>query len=230
MSTIDEAGRLRSRAWQLLDSPLAWGALRLTLDAAFGLYRRRISLLGQWGVLDGAPSVLDVGCGTGEYATVTAGPYLGLDMTERYVERARRRYRGHAQREFRAADATALEAELQTFDVVLMVDFLHHLDDAACTSLLTTAAYLSRHFVISFEPVADQRNRLGRWIVDHDRGDYMRPLAAYHTLFERSPLVIERSEELRLGPIKTQAVLASVSGKQAPERHSRHVSLKTHVP
>jgi SAM-dependent methyltransferase len=216
VNAVDDVTRYRARAWQLLDSAFAWEALRLTLDASFGLYRRRISTLKRWGVLDAAPSVLDVGCGIGQYATMTTGRYLGVDMTERYIRHAHRRHHS-AEREFRAADVATLEAERRTFDIVLMVDFLHHLDDSSCENLLATAARLSGRYVISLEPVMEQHNRLGRWIIDHDRGDHMRSLAAYHELFERSPLVIERSEELHLGPINTRAVLASVSGAMTPQ-------------
>jgi 2-polyprenyl-3-methyl-5-hydroxy-6-metoxy-1,4-benzoquinol methylase len=106
---------------------------------------------------------------------------------------------------------TTLEDEQQVFDIVLMVDFLHHLDDSSCAKLLTTATRLSRSYVISLEPVTEQHNRVGSWIIDNDRGDYMRPVAAYHRLFEQSPLFIERSEELHLGPINTRAVLASIA-------------------
>jgi SAM-dependent methyltransferase len=212
VSAIDQAHRSRAQAWQVLDSPFAWAALRVMLDASFGLYRRRISILARWGVLEGGPSVLDVGCGTGQYSAVTTGRYLGVDMTERYIDYARRRNRTQTQREFRAADVTTLEAERQTFDIILMVDFLHHLDDALCGRILATAARLTQRYVISLEPVAEQHGRLGRWIIGHDRGDHMRSLADYHLLFERSPLVIERSEELHLGPINTRAVLASIPG------------------
>jgi SAM-dependent methyltransferase len=214
VSALARARSSRGRAWQLLDSPFAWAALRLMLDAGFGLYRRRISILARWGVLDGGPSVLDVGCGTGQYCAVTTGRYLGVDMTERYIDYARRRSHDQTQREFRAADVTTLEAERQTFEIVLMVDFLHHLDDALCERMLATAARLAQRYVISLEPVAEQHGRLGRWIIDHDRGDHMRPLADYHMLFELSPLVIERSEELHLGPINTRAVLASIPGDE----------------
>jgi SAM-dependent methyltransferase len=206
----------RATTWRLLESPLAWDALRLALDAAFGLYRNRIATLNRWGVLDDAPSVLDVGCGIGQYAALSAGPYLGIDITERYIQLARRRYRHQPGREFRTADVMALETERQTFDIVLMVDLLHHLDDAVCENLLAIAARLSRDLVVSLEPVTEQHNRAGRWIVDHDRGAHMRSLAAYQRLLASSPLVIRHSEELRLGPISTRAVLASVPHVREP--------------
>jgi SAM-dependent methyltransferase len=203
----------RFDARRLLDNAVAWDALRLTLDSAFGLYRRRISLLRRWGVLDDAPSVLDVGCGIGQYGALTEGAYLGVDIAERYIRRAQRRFRHQPGREFRTADVMALESERQTFDIVLIVDLLHHLDDPVCEELLTIAARLSRRYVISFEPITEQSNRTGRWIVDHDRGSHVRSLAAYEGLLRRSPLLVERSEELHLGPITTRAVLSSSSGQ-----------------
>jgi SAM-dependent methyltransferase len=192
----------------VLDNAMIWQALRLSLDSLIGLYRQRVSLLHSWGVLADRPSVLDVGCGIGQYASVTEGAYLGVDRTERYVDRARRLNADHPNREFRAADVDTLRLENLQFDLVLMVDFLHHIDDQTCISLLRSAGGLARRYVISMEPIYEQHNRWGRWIVDHDRGDHMRRLDDYHALLERSQLRIERSEELHLGPINTRAVLA----------------------
>src|SRR3954468_9210968 len=83
-----------------LDNPYFWQGTRFVLDRAFGLYRRRVRLMEAWGVLAGAPSALDVGCGTGQYAAATAGPYLGIDHNERYIAFARRK-RGGGNKEFR---------------------------------------------------------------------------------------------------------------------------------
>jgi SAM-dependent methyltransferase len=211
LSATGGTRRVRARGWQLLNSAALWEALRLTLDAAFGLYRRRIATLRRWGVLDDAPSVLDIGCGIGQYARITEGRYLGVDLTERYVDHAQHRFADRPDREFRVVDATTLSGDDGDFEIVLMVDFLHHLDGASCERLLMAAARLSCRYVISLEPVIEQHNPLGRWIIDHDRGDHMRSLQAYLALFEQSPLTVVRSEELRLGPINTRATLLSVA-------------------
>ena len=212
--------------WQLstvLESPAVWAASRRALDATFGLYRRRVSLLRRWGVLDGAPSILDVGCGTGQYAAATSGHYLGLDLAEPYVEYARRHNRNPALHEFRAADVATLEAERRTFDIVLMVDFLHHLSEESCATLLARAARLSRRYVISLEPVTEQSNPFGRWIIDRDRGEHMRSLSEYRELFRSSPLEVEHDDALRLGPISTRAVLATVSSEHQASTGTRHL-------
>jgi SAM-dependent methyltransferase len=191
----------------VLDRPLVWEASRVGLDLAFGLYRRRRALLARWGLLDGEPSVLDIGCGIGQYASLTRGRYLGVDLNCPYVEHARRR-RGDDRHVFRCVDAAELVAEGERFDLVLMVDFLHHLPDDAAVKVLETARGVATGAVVSFEPVTEQANRVGRWFIEHDRGEHMRPHESLLALFERAGLGVEADELLRLGPIATRAIRA----------------------
>ncbi len=192
--------------WHLLANPIVWEVSRLGLDLAFGLYRKRVRLLRDWGLVQNAPSVLDIGCGIGQYARVSAGHFLGVDMSEPYIAYARRRHRRPNQT-FRCVNATALLEERAAFDLVLMVDFLHHLTDEECLSVLATAARLAKQHVVSFEPVTFQPHPLGRWIVEHDRGHYVRPLDALTQFYPQAGLTIVKNEPLWLGPIHTRAIL-----------------------
>jgi SAM-dependent methyltransferase len=189
----------------LLDRPLVWEASRAGLDLVFGLYRRRRALLRRWGLLEGAPRVLDIGCGIGQYASLAAGEYVGVDLNRRYVEHARRT-RGDERRDFRCVDAAELVAEGQRFELVLMVDFLHHLPDGTAESVLGTARQLTTDRVVVLEPVTEQHNWVGRWFIDNDRGQHMRTHASLLSLLERAGLAVEADEELRLGPIATRAI------------------------
>jgi SAM-dependent methyltransferase len=189
----------------LLDRPLVWEASRVALDLGFGLYRHRRALLARWALLDGDPSVLDIGCGIGQYASITHGRYLGIDLNCPYVEHARRR-RGDERHGFRCVDAAELLAEAERFDLVLMVDFLHHLTDQAAVDVLATARELASGPVVSLEPVAEQANRVGRWFIEHDRGEHMRPHGSLLALFARAGLGVDADEPLRLGPIATRAI------------------------
>ena len=201
--------RTRSQLWQILDRPALWETTRVGLDLAFGLYRRRIEVLRGWGVLEENASVLDIGCGIGQYATLATGEYLGIDLNPRYVEYALRR-RGGPGRSFRCVDVRDLRAEGRSFDVVLMVDFLHHLDEPACQGLLETAGAMTKRSLVSFEPISEQNNPVGQWIIDHDRGNHMRPLAELRELFESvAGLQVTESVRLALGPITTRATLCT---------------------
>lgn len=196
-------------ALSVLDNPVLWEMSRLGLDWTFGLYRKRIRTMRSWAVLDGAPALLDIGCGIGQYSRLTRGEYLGIDLNARYISYARRRNGG---RTFEARDVSELCLEGRRFDLVLMVDFLHHLPDPACVALLESANTLARKYVVSFEPVISQSNPLGRWIIAHDRGHYMRSLEDLHGLFDAAGLKRTESRALRLGPINTRAVLCRPSG------------------
>ncbi|HKG10349.1 MAG TPA: class I SAM-dependent methyltransferase [Gaiellaceae bacterium] len=195
----------------VLDRPLVWEASRVGLDVLFGLYRRRRDILRRWGLLDGDPRVLDIGCGIGQYASVTAGRYVGVDLNCAYVDHARRR-RGDARHTFQCVDAAELVGVGERFDLVLMVDFLHHLPDEAAVSVLRTARELTTGRVVSLEPVTEQENRLGRWFIENDRGEHMRPHGELLALFEAAGLAVEADEPLRLGPIATRAIRSVPAG------------------
>lgn len=199
--------RAGARLWNMLDRPGVWSATRIVLDAAFGVYRKRREVLAEWGVLAGETSVLDIGCGIGQFAPLAQGEYLGIDLNEHYIRHAQRRY-GDSDKAFRAMDVRDLLDEDHTYDVVLMVDFLHHLDDDACLALLSAARRLARRHVVSFEPIAEQTNPAGRWIVAHDRGAHVRPLAQLYGLMDQAGLRRRKETAVSLGPIGTRAVLA----------------------
>ncbi|MCA1557889.1 MAG: class I SAM-dependent methyltransferase [Acidobacteria bacterium] len=173
--------------WQLLDNPVVWEVSRFALDLSFSLYRKRVALLNEWELLKDDPSVVDIGCGIGSYSRVTGGEYMGIDLNCRFIDYARRKHRRPNQ-SFRCVDATTLVKEQISFNLALMVDFLHHLSDEQCVQLLSDCSRLAEAYVINFEPVTQQHNPVGRWIVEHDRGENPRPLDALHHLFEEANL------------------------------------------
>ena len=198
--------RARFVPWRLLSNPFVWELSRRGLDLAFGLYRRRIRLMREWNLLAGNPSVLDVGCGIGSYARITEGRYVGVDLDEAYIAYARKRHRRPNQ-SFECMDAGALEATNETFDLVLVIDLLHHLPDDRASRLLEVAGRLTTGRVLCLEPISDQPKALARWIRDRDRGEHMRSRVELQDVLERAPLTILRQQDLPIGPIATTATL-----------------------
>jgi 2-polyprenyl-3-methyl-5-hydroxy-6-metoxy-1,4-benzoquinol methylase len=196
---------------RLLDNPFLWRMSRFWLNVCFGLYRHRFHMMQTWGVLADAPSVLDVGCGIGHYSQATTGKYLGIDLSQRYIDCARKRY-PQVDKQFRCVDVTTVWHEGSEHDIVLLVDFLHHIPDRDCVGLLKIAGQIARRHVVSFEPITEQTNPVGRWIIKNDRGNYMRPLEKLHGLFAEAGLTIVQSTELYLGPIRTRAILCARQG------------------
>jgi SAM-dependent methyltransferase len=145
-------------------------------------------------------SVLDVGCGpasnTGYFPQCD---YLGIDLDERYILHARRRF----SRDFVVADALSYPRPDNGFDVVFFNGMLHHLDDSRCIAMLEHAASLlsddGRVHVIDM--ILPRRRGIPRWLARNDRGEFVRPFSRWCDVFASS-VKIERLEQFsvrRLG-------------------------------
>src|SRR5262249_8876862 len=83
--------------------------------------------------------VLDIGCSTGTCAaqvvSMTDNRYTGIDIEPRYVARARALYPAGR---FECMDARALRFPDDSFDVVMFIGALHHMDDGIIRACFTS--------------------------------------------------------------------------------------------
>jgi SAM-dependent methyltransferase len=115
-------------------SPFLFHWLRKLPEANYRATKARIAALRD----RLAPArVLDLGCGTGEFAALfdPAG-YLGVDLHPGYVRFAARANPRHR---FACADVLAWEGAGEPFDLVLTNGVLHHHDDANARAFLVAA-------------------------------------------------------------------------------------------
>jgi SAM-dependent methyltransferase len=128
--------------------------------------------------------ILDVGCGPGTNAgRFASAEYVGVDVNDRYLAIARRKYRGR----FIQADlATADLSALGTFDTILVNSFLHHLPDDAVVRILQQLKHLLEPGgrVHLLELVDPERRSVAKLMATLDRGRFVRPLAVWRQLFE----------------------------------------------
>ncbi len=129
--------------------------------------------------------VLDVGCGPGTNTTLFAhAEYLGIDINPLYIDRARRRYG----RSFVVADAASYEAAAgESYDLILMNSFLHHLDVQAVDRVLSHLGTLlspdgNIHIL---DLVLPPNPSISRWLALRDRGGFPRPLEEWRQMFAR---------------------------------------------
>jgi len=165
------------RLSRLLESPIAYRLWQAPFRDA------KLAPLKLANDLTDTSRVLDVGCGPGTNARLFHhAEYLGLDIDERYIAYARRRYRG----EFQAVDVTKYEPHPgRSFDFVLMNSLLHHVDDEGVFSILRSVRkVLSPDGHVHILDLVMPRNRsIARWLARHDRGNFVRPLSAWEALF-----------------------------------------------
>jgi SAM-dependent methyltransferase len=130
-------------------------------------------------------SVLDIGCGPGEYVELARGPYLGIDTSASYIASCRRRFGNDPTKQFVHADATTITVPMR-YDLALLNSVLHHLTDEETERLVAWVAHSARYlFILDLYPVP--WNPLSRWFYSMDRGDYLRDVADQKALILRHP-------------------------------------------
>ena len=140
--------------------------------------------------------VLDLGCGPGDTPPLLGrhGSYTGVDLNPLYIADARRRNGSAAS--FVVGDAAELDiAQFEPFDVILAFGLIHHLDDEHADKLLRAVSRLltpAGRFVSLDGCRHSDATPLERWLLDHDRGRFVRDQDAYLAVFSRH-LVIDRT-------------------------------------
>jgi len=133
----------------------------------------------------GGERILDLGCGPGDILELLRQvDYLGIDLSPRYVEAARRRF-GERGR-FLCADVRSLSpGAYERFDAIIAVGVLHHLDDRDAVGMTRTAARLlapGGRFVTIDPGFTDEQPRTARWLTRRDRGRNVRSPDGYRKL------------------------------------------------
>jgi ubiquinone/menaquinone biosynthesis C-methylase UbiE len=120
-------------------------------------------------------SVLDVGGGTGFYASAVpnGARYVVVDLDAAKLRRVQRRV---PRAEAVLADATQLPIGKNAFDVSLFIAVAHHLSDAALDLALSELARVTRGRVVFLDPIASRR-RTARALWRLDRGSLQRSAA-----------------------------------------------------
>jgi ubiquinone/menaquinone biosynthesis C-methylase UbiE len=130
-------------------------------------------------------TLLDVGCGAGMGAGLTQGRYVGVDTEMVYLRFSRHRLRRVPTHTFMKMSALELGFCDGAFDKAMMLNVVHHLDDAMADTFLAKLARVVRKKVYVLDHDIDNDNALSGWLVRLDRGAHMRPFKALTHVLER---------------------------------------------
>ncbi len=139
--------------------------------------------------------LLDIGCGPGTLVPyLESVEYVGLDVSPEYIETARRRF---PQAKFicqRVGQSDPVEP--QSFDIVVALGVLHHLDDTEALALFLLArdAMKPGARLVTIDGVwTRDQSRVVKYLLSRDRGRFVRTEAAYRQIASQAFSNIEAS-------------------------------------
>lgn len=135
-------------------------------------------------------SVLDLGCGCGGFCLAVPGSYLGIDHDPDYIRFARWRW-GSPRRRFETLSLEDLPRDAR-FDGAVMASVLHHLSDDQAASVLGHLSRIVRRRLVVLDLDPEESRGIQSFLLDHDRGEHVRPAAAQRKILERHFRVVEQ--------------------------------------
>ncbi len=155
----------------------------LELPSAYNLWWKAVggpstakTLVSEYIRPEAGSRILEIGCGPGNIAEyLQQSEYVGFDISSRYVKMARKRF-PRAQFVCERVEKFSL-AEQQSFDSVLGIGIVHHLDDLEATQLFQIAhdALKPGGKLITLDGVwTEPQSAAARWFLARDRGKFVR--------------------------------------------------------
>ena len=191
-----------SGIYKILNAPFLY---ELTQNLFWRKEKRKEFVEGNFKLSEGL-RVLDIGCGTGLlFKAITESNisvnYVGLDLNLSYIEYATRRY---PLAQFFFGDIANLSHMLrEEFDVIVIVNVLHHLDDIQVDKLFYDCKQCLRKNgrLLTLDPVRTQQASLiERCMIEFDRGEHIRDATEYYELARKSFKRI--NQQIRTGFLK----------------------------
>ena len=160
----------------------------LAIPAAYQLWRNLVGghacakvLVNEYVQPTAGARILEIGCGPGSIVGyLPPSDYLGFDLSPEYIELAKRRF-PKARFVCERVSEFSLAKE-QSFDMVLAIGIVHHLEDAEARQLFQIAhdALIPGGKLITFDGAwTAGQSPAARWLLARDRGEHVRSEREY---------------------------------------------------
>lgn len=178
------------------DQPALFSWLRKIIEINFCKQKQVIKEVFD---LSSSKKILDIGCGTGEFAGLfNQLDYYGIDIASNYIKYATRKKQGN----FKVMDATNLKFPDNSFDYILIMAILHHLNDSYVNKILLEAKRVlkprGKVLIMENAKIDNLENWIIKLIQKFDKGDFIRSLEQYKNIITKH-FIITREQPFRNG-------------------------------
>ena len=181
---------------------LKYTSLYNLFNLIIGASKARRILLNDYIKSNDNARILDLGCGTCSILpNLDFMEYTGIDISDEYIESNKRRFSKYSDVLFIASDINDfLENNDSQYDIVLLLGVMHHLNDEDLGLLLRNIrkAISPDGRLVTFDGcIEEQTPRFTRWILNNDRGNYVRTKAAWLDVFLSSDAFSDYTYSIR---------------------------------
>lgn len=151
-----------------------------------GFFGARLRAMDDYLPLERGMRVLDIGCGPGHIVQHLPEDihYIGIDVDEKSIAFARRNF-GVRGTFMPGYFDDALAESLKPLDVIMMNGVMHHIADEDLLKTLQNgrAALAPGGVLFTLDGCyTAKQSRVAKWLLDNDRGEYVREATVYRAL------------------------------------------------
>lgn len=173
----------------MLKGLLGFPFLYQAFQEAGGFFGARVKAIAEFVDIKPGMRIIDIGCGPGYIVThLSEGiEFIGFDIDSAYIAHANEKFGTRGRFVCRFFDAAA--AEFGPADVVMMNGVLHHIPDPELGATFKNVRDVLKPGGLLFSLDGCYRpgqSRFRRWMLDHDRGKFVRTEAGYRKILEAS--------------------------------------------